>query len=351
MRVLFVGGMQLKNNAARYYDTAMKLMNGFVRTNNVLLYFSDRDMARFSNIFKSRKMGIKKCNKELIKRIPAFAPDVIVFNHADVILPETLEEIRSKWAHIRMVQVNIDPIFNPDNAERFRNKSGLVDANFITTYGPSLNKLKQNDKPVYYMPNIVDGSIEEHRVFEKTDLENDLFFAYGHAPAGDPRYDIPQNILKELPEIRFKLCIASEGNGLWGNEYYKTVGQSKCGLNLTRKQEKDRMGEKDDLYLYSSDRIALLVGNGLLTFTDKEFSLDRLFSEEEMVFYGDEAELHEKLRFYTNPKNDAERIKIAKNGWEKGHNAYNEKRVASFIMDKAFETAHRYEYDWPTKGI
>lgn len=351
MRVLFVGGIQLKNNAARYYDTPMKLINGFIRTNNVVLYYSDRDMARFSNIFKSRKMGVKKCNKELIKRIPSFAPDLIVFNHADVILGDTLKEIRIRWPNIKMVQVNVDPIFNPDNVERMRDKSGLVDASFITTYGPALKKIKKDDKPIYFMPNVIDSSIEEHRVFEKTNLENDLFFAYGHAPAGDPRYDIPQNILKKLPEIKFRLCIASEGTGVWGNDYYQVVGNSKCGLNLTRKQEKDRVGGKDDLYLYSSDRISLLVGNGLLTFTDKEFSLDRLFSEDEMVFYGDEAELHEKLKFYTNPKNDAERIRIAKNGWEKGHNAYNEKRIASFIIDKAFETLHKYEYDWPTKGV
>ncbi|MCP4393752.1 MAG: glycosyltransferase family 1 protein [Alphaproteobacteria bacterium] len=351
MRILFVGGIQLKNDASRYFDVARKIVNGLTRNGHNVLFFADRDVSRFSNIFKSRKMGVKKCNKELIKRIPVFQPDMIVFQHADVIKPYALEEIRSKWPHIRMAQVNVDPIFNPDNVERINEKSGLVDANFITTYGDSLEKIKKNGKSVYYIPNPVDSSIEEFKAFENKVYESDLFFAYGYAPQGDPRFDIPKSILEKSPEINFRLCVSNEGTSLWGHKYVATLAKSKCGLNLSRKQEKDRFAQGDDLYMYSSDRISHYMGNGLLTFTDAEFSLDNLFSEDEMVFYETEADLHDKLKFYLNEKNDAERIRVAKKGWEKAHNSYNERLVASFIVDKAFGLAHSVEYDWPTESI
>ena len=256
MRILIVGGIQQKSAAGKYYDVAPKLINGFTRLGHMVQHFADRDISRANNWLRSRKMGIKPCNEILLKHIEAFKPELIIFKHADVIQAETLTKIRALHPNIKMAQVNVDALFNPDNVERIKNKSGLVDANFITTYGDALKKIQLNGKPVFYIPNPVDASIETHQSFNHTELDHDLFFAYGNAPEGDPRRDIPQNIQKDLPKLKLKLCVSAEGTGLWGHAYMAELGKCKCGLNLSRKQEKDRMATDDDLYMYSSDRIS-----------------------------------------------------------------------------------------------
>lgn len=348
MRILFVGGIQQKNAAARYYDVAPKLINGFIRNGHTVQHFADRDISRASNFLKSRKLGIKKCNVELIKRIDIFKPHLVVFKHADVIQPETLEEIRTRFPNVKMAQVNVDALFNPDNIERIKNKSGLVDANFITTYGKGLNRIKLNNVPVHYIPNPVDASIECHKAFEPEDCQSDLFLAYGSAPDGDPRKTIPENIKAKLPEVQFKLCIAGEGTGVWGAEYFNVLKNCASGLNLSRMQEKDRVAIDDDLYMYSSDRIAHYVGNGLLTFTDSAFHMDKLFTDKEMVFYTSEKDLQEKVKFYT--ENDKERQKIAKAGWAKAHTEFNEQKVAQFIEEICMKK-ELSAYAWPVEAI
>ncbi len=130
MRILCVGGIHDATNAHRYYGVTQKLINGFIRSGHTVLYFSDRDASRNSNVFKSRIWGVKQANRALLEKIKVFQPNLIIFKHADVIWPSTLEEIARLWPEIRMAQVNIDALFNPDNIDRIRKKSGLVHANF-----------------------------------------------------------------------------------------------------------------------------------------------------------------------------------------------------------------------------
>ncbi len=49
---------------------------------------------------------------------------------------------------------------------------------------------------------------------------------------------------------------------VWGNEFYKSLLNSKMALNLSRGEPTKH---------YSSNRIASLMGNGLLVFIDKKF--------------------------------------------------------------------------------
>ena len=61
------------------------------------------------------------------------------------------------------------------------------------------------------------------------------------------------------------------------------------GLNLSR--------GKPYKY-YSSDRIAQLMGNGLLTFVDKKTRLNDFFFNKELIFYNDIYDLSYKLKKY-----------------------------------------------------
>ena len=81
---------------------------------------------------------------------------------------------------------------------------------------------------------------------------------------------------------------------------------------------------------YSSNRIASIMGNGLLTFVDKKVQLDDFFKSNEIVFYSDINELSDKIIFFS--KNEKIRKKIAMNGKKKDFKLFNEKRIAEYFI-------------------
>ena len=89
------------------------------------------------------------------------------------------------------------------------------------------------------------------------------------------------------------------------------------GLNLSR-------GEP--LKYYSSDRIAQLFGNGLLTFLDEKTQLNELFTNREAIFYKDINDLSEKILRYK--KDNKQRKIISKKGKSKYMRYYNSNIVS-----------------------
>ena len=94
------------------------------------------------------------------------------------------------------------------------------------------------------------------------------------------------------------------------------------GLNLSR--------GKPTKY-YSSNRIASIMGNGLLTFIDKRVQMQDFFTQNELVFYDNIEDLAEKVKFYS--KNDILRKKIAENGKKKYFKLFNEKRITEYFLN------------------
>ena len=110
-------------------------------------------------------------------------------------------------------------------------------------------------------------------------------------------------------------------SSLSGATFEQCYNKFKMGLNLSR--------GKPTKY-YSSNRIASLMGNGLLTFVDERVQLNDIFNSNEIVFYSNIKELSDKIKFYSN--NDKQRIKIAKNGKKKYFKLFNEKRIAEYFL-------------------
>ena len=94
------------------------------------------------------------------------------------------------------------------------------------------------------------------------------------------------------------------------------------GLNLSR--------GKPTKY-YSSNRIASIMGNGLLTFVDKKVQMHDFFTKQEIISYTNIKDLSEKIRFYS--KNEKLRKKIASNGKKKYFKLFNEIKVSKYIVD------------------
>ena len=82
---------------------------------------------------------------------------------------------------------------------------------------------------------------------------------------------------------------------------------------------------------YSSNRIASLMGNGLLTFIDKKTCLNDFFNKKEIIFYNNLDDLADKILYYK--KNDKIRKKIAYNGKKKYFKLFNETKISKYILD------------------
>ena len=348
MRILHVSHQQLKYLGARNYLLPVRINNGFVRNGHEVYWFSDRDVARCSNIFGTRKMGVKPANHKLLEVCRNFQPDVIALSSADIIQPETLLEARRLLPNVAIFQYYIDALYYESNLRNARSKADVVDWTFVTTAGPILSRLAGARSQVAFIPNPVDPSIDVHRCHERTDQSKDVFFA-GHmdkrmAP-DDLRGQAYELVRERLPNVRCAFYGHGQNKSLFGAEFMRALGEVKIGLNFSLRVPGAVSGPGGNLYLYSSDRIGLYQGNGLLVFSTRAFSLGEMYGEGAIVEVEGADDFIDKLRFYV--ANDAERQRIACNGYELGHREFNERLVSQYMIESTLGLSLSHAYRWP----
>lgn len=352
MRILHVSHQQLKYLGARNYFFPVRINNGFIRNNHEVYWFSDRDVARCSNIFGTRKMGVKASNRKLLEVCRNFQPDVIALSSADIIQPETLAEARRLLPNVAIFQYYIDPLFYESNLRNARSKAEVVDWTFVTTAGPILSQVAGSRSRVAFIPNPVDSSLDTHRCHERTDQPHDVFFA-GHLDKRldptDLRGRAHELISERLPQVRAAIYGHGHNKSLFGADFMRALGEAKIGLNFSQRVPGVVSGPGGELYLYSSDRIGLYQGNGLLVFSTREFSLAELYGEDAIVEVEGADDFIDKLRFYT--ENDSERQRIARNGYELGHREFNERLVSQYMVEVTTARAFSHPYRWPTSSF
>lgn len=349
MRILLVGNANLKHRGGRYYDHAMKLYNGLVRNGHNVFFLSDRDTARSATPFGFKAAGEKFCNQYFIDVCKNFQPEFILLCHADIITAESVKEAR-KITGAKVAQFNVDPIFREHNMKMIRNKLDVVDGTFITTAGSELKRFSNKNGFVAFTPNPVDPSIDWPRTHERSDQPNDVFWALRPTKSvnmEDPRIGYPL-FIENSKKVNIKYYGMNGAPTLMNADYYKRINDCKMGLNISVVGERGGIdfARKEELYLYSSDRIAQYMGSGLLVFTTRDNSLEEMFQENaEAVFFNTKEELLDKLVYYKN--NDNERKKIATAGWEKSQKHLNERLVARYILESTFNDKIS-DYIWPT---
>ena len=125
---------------------------------------------------------------------------------------------------------------------------------------------------------------------------------------------------------------------IWGNNFLEKIANSSMGINLSRGKP---------VKYYSSDRIAQLMGNGLLTFVDKKTCFSDFLSSDKIIYYDDINDLSYKLNKYK--KDHKERKRIAKNGKEFYLKELNSTIVADFILSKTLDYKSKYKFSWENK--
>ena len=122
---------------------------------------------------------------------------------------------------------------------------------------------------------------------------------------------------------------------IWGENFINKVSCSSMGLNLSRGRP---------IKYYSSDRIAQLMVNGLLTFIDKKTHFNDFLSDDKIIYYNDANDLSYKLNKYK--KDHKERKRIAKNGKEFYLKELNSTIIADFILSKTFDYKSKNKFIW-----
>lgn len=350
MKILHVSHQQLKYLGARNYFFPVRINNGFIRNQHQVYWFSDRDVARCSNIFGSRKMGVRASNLKLLEVCRNFEPDLIALSSADIIQPETLAQARRLLPNAAIFQYYIDPLFYPANLRNVRSKAEVVDWTFVTTGGPILSRLAGSRSRVAFIPNPVDPSIDTRRCHERTDQPHDVFFA-GHLDKrldpNDLRGRALELIRERLPELRCAFYGHGRNKSVFGAEFMRALGGAKIGLNFSQRVPGATSGPGGELYLYSSDRIGLYQGNGLLVFSMRACSLAELYGADAIVEVDGAEDFIDKLRFYA--ANETERQRVARNGYELGHREFNERLVSQYMVETALGMRHSHGYAWPTE--
>lgn len=351
MKIIFAGNAGQKYDGMRYYSSDRRFYNGLVRNGHMVWFFSDRDELRLRSPLGWRPIGRKKVNTALLRLARHFKPDALILLNADIVSNETLAALRVAHPDLRMAQINIDAIFNPYNHHRFMHRRSLVDMQFFTTGGHAIGRFGTVDQPCYFIPNPTDRAIDVGRSF---DLETPLY-DMTCTMTMDSRYKDSENRLhlatalaQAMPEL--KTCYRGfDGNpGARGSTYMDIYAQSAMALNLSLQMSGDAASSVDERYLYSSDRIAHVTGNGALCFAGNTFSLDQLYAENELICFEDLTDLKQKTEFYH--RNIAARRDAAKRGWQKAHGAFSVEKVTSYITERLFGTTLSHDYEWPMEA-
>ena len=350
MKILHASHTHLKTLGSRNYLLPVRINNGFVRNNHEVYWFSDRDVARYSSLLGSRKTGVRACNRKFLQVCRNFEPDVIALCSADIIRPETLTEARRILPNVAIFQYYIDPLFIVENDRNVRSKSEVVDSTFVTTAGPVLGRIAGKRSKVAFVPNPVDGSIDTHRCHERNDQSFDVFFAGHRSGWSDPddlRLRFPQLLKERLPQVRVAAHGLGFGESLYGAAFMKALGDARIGLNFSQRTHAAKSGPGGELYFYSSDRIGLFLGNGLLVFSTRPFDLAGLYGNDVLVEVDDADDFIDKLQYYL--QHDDARQQLARAGYELGHGEFNERLVSEYMLEAVMELPFSHEYRWPTE--
>ncbi len=333
MRIVHAANFTVKWNGEHFYTIPYKLNNGFARLGHNVFRYCDRDVAD-SYFLGLRAFGQGHANTKLRLICEQVRPDLLLLGHCTLITPETIIAIRKSIPDLRIAHWNCDPLFVPQNLERLRQLAPLVDITLVTTAGADLEQVSQAGGRVTFMPNPLDKSIESVRAFDNPDADIDLLFT---ANPDRSRTEICDAIRRGIPDLNFHFYGFGGAPNLYGAMAFDIAARSKMGLSLSR---------RNDVFLYSSHRMSLLMGCGLLTLIDRRTGFDTIFTPDELVFYEGLDELLDRIRHYK--AHDDERRAVARRGWQKAHAIFSETLVAQWILDTAFATPPSRDYAWPT---
>jgi hypothetical protein len=334
MRILHVANFGYNNFGAAFYNTDRKLSAGFVRNGHFVYEFSLRDLARWGTVLRSKRFGAAWANKALLKTCERMAPDLVLLGHAQLITADTLREIRRRFPATRIALWYVDPLFYPDKIAYIREFAPFLDAIFATTGGEWLEQLGLPSVLRSYFPNVSERSVENSENFRRRQFDHELIYC---GTVGDdlPRRQFMESLQQSLQDLPLRFQGLLGQPPIEGIGYVQALAGSRMGLNHSR---------RNDVTLYSSDRIAQLTGHGLLALTPRIPGFELLFGEGQVAYFDSLDELVDKVRHYHAHPDEA--AQVAEAGWRQAHSCCGAERVARYMEEAITGREFSEPYEW-----
>lgn len=343
-RILHIGNFGLKVNHRLFnISISRKISNGLIRNGHDVINF---DYRINSNKFLEKNY----IDKQIVDILRNYNPDLILFGHNNILDRSTLLTIKEKfkcktaiWYEDHVIKG--DPNFK-NNLNLLEKNHDLIDNYFITT-SSDIIKTKIDKNKIYYMPIPVDPNLEFDKFYEYN-KSKDLFFALSHGvnfgKLKKNTYDIRTKFIDELvsqsntnfeTSFDFNFLGLYEEQPKWNFDFINQIKLSKTALNLSR--------GGPNKYA-SSNRIALLMGNGILPFIHEDVRFQDFFDNDEIITYKNSYDLLVKL---DKIKNDEQKIKKRSVKAKKSYFNYFENTIVTdFIIHKIFNSKSKYKYIW-----
>jgi len=335
MRIVYACNQMIRRYGDLKFFTDLKLLNGMIRNNWNVCTFSDRDIAKFTAPLGIKPLGTSSANRHFFETCVNFQPDAIIIGHCDILTNETIKRIKHRLPDTPVIYYNVDALWIQSNVDKINHRKEVVDSIFVTTGGDSLDPFRTQSNVVSYIPNATDPAIDRFNNSIKTEFDRDLMYC-GKGDTSDERYPLIIRLHEKLNDhLRFDTYGIYGKADVWGTAYEKVMTSSKMALNLNR---------VEGWPLYSSDRIAQLLGNGLLTFVWDKGNMRQLLNDDHVAFFKDEDELVRKAIDFQH--DDSMRQAVAAAGRAFYHEHFSAQRVTQFMIETTFRHASTHDYLW-----
>jgi glycosyltransferase involved in cell wall biosynthesis len=318
---------------------AKKISNGLIRNGHDVINFDYRD-------YKNKIFDQKSLNEKIIEITDNYRPNLILLGHNNSLSRETIKKIKTKydtkfalWFEDHVIKG--DPNFRK-NLDLIELNHDIIDQYFITT-APEIIKTKIPFSKINFLPIPVDPNIENGHFYENK-KNTDMFFALSNGVnfgklkknSYDDRSDfINKLILSSNHQINFNILGLYNEQPKWNYEFNNELMFSKTALNLSRGGPSKYA---------SSNRIASIMGNGVLPFIDEKIKYQDFFDNDE-------------IETYTSPKNlilklsniihyEKKLIVRSKNAKRRYFDLFNNRIIADFIVHKVFDIKNSFKFIW-----
>jgi len=340
LKILHISNFGQKTNHRIFnLSIAKKLSKAFIRNGHDVIDYDFRMTPK--TIFS--KFSI---DEQILDISNNYKPDLILFGHNNILKRSSLDLLKKKhnskfaiWYEDHLMKG--DPNYRK-NLDLLEKNHDLIDEYFITT-SPDIVDTSISKSKLNFLPIPVDQNIEEYD-FSNSIKNNDLFFALSHGvnfgKLKDKNFDIRSIFIKKLikesnNEINFHILGLYSEQPKWNYDLYNQMKSSKTALNLSRGGPSKYC---------SSNRIASIMGNGMLPIIDEKICYQDFFDNDEILTYKNEKDLIKKLLLIKDNKKEI--IKRSKNA-KKSYFAYFENTiVADSIIYKIFNTKKKFKYIW-----
>ena len=339
-KILHVANFGIKVNHRLFnISISNKLSNGFIRNGHDVINFDFRNIN--NRLFKNSDI-----NKKVIEIVKNYRPDLILFGHNNILKRSSLLELK-KIYNCKLAIWYEDHVMKGDpnyknNIDLIEKNNDLIDKYFITT-SPDIIKTNIKREKIKFLPIPVDPNIESEKFFETT-KSKDLFFGLSHGvnygklkkKFTDERTQFINDLIKKGDnKFNYHFLGIFNEEPKWNYEFNNEVKISKTALNLSRGGPSKYC---------SSNRIASLMGNGILPFIDEKIYYQDFFNNDEIITYKNVDDLLIKLEKIIS--NNKELIRRSKNAKKSYFSYFENTIVADSIINSIYDTPKKYKYIW-----